>query len=249
MEDETLAKVPWWPAPGGPARVIVPIVASTLQEALRQARDIATTDAELVEWRADCLQMALPSDTLAVIAKGLHDLVCPRPLIFTWRTADEGGRAASDEHYESVTRCAIDERAADLVDIQMRHPAAQSLIKAALAVGLPVVGSWHAIDAAPTRQEIVTALTDAEQAGVSVAKVAIMPQHATDVVALLSATAERSATARIPLLTMAMGSLGRASRVFGYVFGSQATFATVDGESAPGQPSLTSLRDTWASFE
>ena len=248
MGDTTTAKTPWWPTPSGPARVIVPIVASTVEDALAQARTVATTNAELVEWRADYLNMTLPCPTLAVIAKGIHDLVAPRPLIFTWRTANEGGRATSDACYETVTRCVIDERAADLVDVQVRHPAARSLIDAAKTAGLPVIGSWHAMDAAPKHDAIVAALTQAEGAGASVAKVAILPADAADVAALLAATAERAASARIPLMTVAMGDLGRDSRIFGYIFGSQATFASVGGTSAPGQPTLEALRTAWATL-
>jgi len=239
----------WWPSPHGPARVIVPIVASDAADADRQAQAIADCDADLVEWRADAWSGVLTPGEAVELSCRLRNTVAPKPLIFTWRTAGEGGCAtpAADERYREITAAVIDARSADLADVQINHPAAVHLLDTARNTGMPVIGSWHDVNGTPESEAIVAALAQAEVDGASVAKVAVTPHNPADVAALLSATAERAAVARVPLVTMAMGSLGLVSRVFGYVFGSQATFAVVGQSSAPGQPSLLELRKAWDS--
>lgn len=238
----------WWPPPSGPARVIVPLAASDIDQLLGQARMAATSDAELVEWRADALTPSLPAATVAVIAKGIADLVAPRPLIFTWRTADEGGKSENDSAYLDVTQTVITAGAAGLVDVQVGHPAAADVISLARQASVPVIGSWHSFDEMPSRQAIVASLAQAEQAGASVAKVAVMPTRPEDVVTLMAATADRADVSGVPLITVAMGELGVVSRVFGHVFGSQATFASLGVPSAPGQLALDDLRAYWAAL-
>jgi len=224
--------------------VIVPIVAAGESDACTQAEAIAATDADMVEWRADGMGTASQVGLVA-LALRLSAIVAGKPLVFTWRTADEGGLAATDAAYSALTRAIIDARAAALVDVQIRHPGAGRLIAAAKAAGVPVIGSWHDVGGTPPAPAIVAALADAEAAGADVAKVAVTARTPADVASLLAATRERFAVARIPLMTMAMGAVGLPSRLDGHRYGSQATFASVGPSSAPGQPSLDDLRRAW----
>jgi len=238
----------WWPEPNGLNRVIVPVVAPTVEEAEQQAKVIAQSDADLVEWRADYLSVPLPGAMLAVIAASLVDLVAPKPLLFTWRTADEGGQAPveADTAYAEIVAAVLQTKSAGLVDIQTHHRAATALMQLAKQCGVPVVGSWHDQVATPSSQEIVDALVRAWQMGASVAKVAVTPHDQADAVVLLGATLAASDAVPIPLITISMGAEGLVSRVFGQRFGSSATFATIGAASAPGQLELPALKQWWA---
>lgn len=238
----------WWPEPTGPTRVIVPVVATTVEAAEQQAKAIAQTDADLVEWRADYLAVPLPGAMLAVVAASLRDLVTPKPLLFTWRTADEGGLAQdeADADYTEIVTAVLRAKAADLVDVEIHHPAAPTLMSAAKEFGVPVVGSWHDTQATPPAEEIGDALKRAWQMGASVAKVAVTPHDEADVVTVLNTTLLAAHAVPIPLITVSMGELGLVGRVFGHMFGSSATFASVGVASAPGQVELSVLRQLWA---
>ena len=60
-----------------------------------------------------------------------------------------------------------------------------------------------------------------------ICKIAVMPQDATDVLTLLSATNEMyTHYASVPIVTMSMGQLGMISRVTGQLFGSALTFGS-----------------------
>jgi len=246
----SVSEASWWPAPAGLNRVIVPVIAATVEEVEQQARAVALADADLVEWRADGLIVPLPAATLAIIAESLRELVAPKPLLFTWRTSDEGGLAPEevDDGYAEIVAAVLRAKTADLVDVQVRHPAARRLMGVAKEAGVPVVGSWHDTQATPPLGEIVDALAEAESLGASVAKVAVTPCSQGDVITLLSATSQAAKIISIPMITMSMGELGLASRVFGHMLGSQATFATVGAASAPGQLELPALKQYWGLF-
>ena len=237
----------WWPEPRGLNRVIVPVVATTVEEAERRAKVVAKTAADLVEWRADGLAVPLSAATLAIIADDLREIVAPKPLLFTWRTCEEGGRApeAADAHYAEIVTAVLKAKTADLVDVQIRHPAAPQLLGVAKELGVPVVGSWHDMQATPTVGEIADALAQAESLGASVAKVAVTPHDGDDLDTLANASTRAFDTARIPLIVVGMGEVGMVSRVYGHLFGSQATFASVGEPSAPGQLDLAALQTIW----
>jgi 3-dehydroquinate dehydratase-1 len=72
--------------------------------------------------------------------------------------------------------------------------------------------------------------------GADIAKIAVMPNSSVDVLTLLMATAEMSEEyADRPLITISMSQRGVISRLTGELFGSAATFGSVDRTSAPGQ--------------
>ena len=86
----------------------------------------------------------------------------------------------------------------------------------------------------------------AERLGADVAKVAVMPSDAQDVLALLAATDRARQTLSIPLISMSMGGVGSLSRIMGWVYGSAATFAVGQTSSAPGQIAIEDLRTVLA---
>ena len=81
------------------------------------------------------------------------------------------------------------------------------------------------------------------QLGADVPKLACMPHSASDVLTLLTATAEMNKEIANPLITMAMGDIGKVTRVAGQVFGSSLSFGAVGQTSAPGQLSIEDLRN------
>ena len=79
-------------------------------------------------------------------------------------------------------------------------------------------------------------LDQMRQGGADVAKLAVMPQRADDVLRLMKVTNDmKQRYPALPLVTMSMGSLGVISRVAGEAFGSCITFGADGDVSAPGQ--------------
>ncbi|EFV92314.1 3-dehydroquinate dehydratase [Dietzia cinnamea P4] len=176
---------------------------------------------------------------LGALAAALPDT----PILATFRTTAEGGGAPlSDELYVRLVDTLAASGLAAAVDVEYRHPLAARAIATAHEHGVAVVASNHDFDATPPVEEIVARLAAMEEAGADVAKIAVMPRSAADVVTLLAATERRYRDAGIPLITMSMGASGAVTRVGGGAFGSAATFATVGEASAPGQLPAAGVR-------
>ena len=116
----------------------------------------------------------------------------------------------------------------DLLDIELfANPlAADTLIHEAKKMGIKIVLCNHDFQKTPSQEEIVARLRQMQMRQADICKIAVMPQDATDVLTLLSATNEMyTHYASVPIVTMSMGQLGMISRVTGQLFGSALTLA------------------------
>lgn len=226
--------------------VVVPLTGPTQDALLAEARAVVAAAPDVVEWRVDHLADGAPRpEQVVAVGRALVAALAGLPLLVTVRTAHEGGRAdVDDAAYEALQTAALDAGLADLLDVETGRDAATvaRLVARAHAAGVPVVGSSHDFDGTPPREVLVARLLGMAAAGADVLKIAVMPHDPGDVLTLLAATWETAGRTDRPLITMAMGELGVASRVAGGAFGSAATFGTVGAPSAPGQVELGALR-------
>ena len=229
--------------------IIVPLTARDPEELERQIGELddarpaagAPRLFDLVEWRVDLYEpftAGAGSDPAPAVAalQRIAESLPDTPVLATFRTRAEGGTAEiSPADYVTLLRALADTGLAAAVDVEYRHELSAEAIDAAHAAGVPVVASNHDFEATPPAEEIVRRLRAMEDAGADVAKIAVMPRSAADVVTLLAATEQAHRLVGVPLVTMSMGALGAVTRLGGGVFGSAATFATVGPPSAPGQ--------------
>lgn len=238
--------------------IIVPLTARDPEALERQidALDAARPAAgaprlfDLVEWRVDLYEPATagpggdPAPEVAVAAlQRIAERLPDTPVLATFRTRAEGGEAElTPEHYVGLVGALASTGLAAAVDVEHRHPLSADAIAGVHAHDTPVVASNHDFDATPPADEIVGRLQAMERAGADVAKIAVMPRSAADVVSLLDATERAHRAVGIPLITMSMGALGAVTRIGGGTFGSAATFATIGPPSAPGQLAAQGVR-------
>lgn len=231
--------------------IIVPITATDPAQLEKQARALAGNPVvDMVEWRVDLYEPFIagagthPAPAVAAL-EALSGQLPDTPILATYRTTAEGGSAEiSDDAYVALIDALAATGLAAAVDVEYRHPLATAAIDAAHAHGVAVVVSNHDFEGTPAGEEIIARLEAMEDAGADVAKVAVMPRSAADVVTLLAATERRYRVAGIPLITMSMGDQGAVTRIGGGTFGSAATFATVGDASAPGQLPASGVRAT-----
>ncbi|MFM8585207.1 MAG: type I 3-dehydroquinate dehydratase [Gammaproteobacteria bacterium] len=219
--------------------------------------DLATLDVDLgslvalapdvIEWRVDHFRAVNSENEVFAAASRLRAAAGERPLIFTLRSEGEGG-AKTDLEPTAVGRLLIraaESKSFEFIDVELSWPAnlVEAVIDAAHQNDVQVIVSSHHFDGTPSEDEIIGLLARAVEVGADVAKVAVMPDTMTDVIRLLSATERAARTLPVPLITMAMGSLGVVTRVFGSFFGSALTFAASEKSSAPGQLPIETLRE------
>ncbi|MDR1033393.1 MAG: type I 3-dehydroquinate dehydratase [Bifidobacteriaceae bacterium] len=77
----------------GEPKIVVPIVEKTDSEILNRALQIAETRADMIELRADYYEYGTDSKKVITLLKKLWGTVPNLPIIFTFRTKDEGGKA------------------------------------------------------------------------------------------------------------------------------------------------------------
>jgi len=234
---------------GGDAPLVcVPLVATERVALLEEAQAVEQYAPDLLEWRADYVLGLMPDHVAGLLAE-LRPIIGETPLIFTYRSPQEGGRAPADLALRlQIILAALASPHADIVDLELSSgtDAVRAVRQEAGKQGKKLLLSWHNFVATPAESFISRKFLEARQLGADIAKVAVMPNSHRDVLALLNATlTARQEMPDMPLISMSMGPLGVVSRVFGGNFGIDVTFAQGLAASAPGQIPVRDLRSIW----
>ncbi len=231
----------------GIPKICVPIVAKTKDEILSVAKDILNTKADIVEWRADWYVDVNDIEKVKQVINELVNILVNIPLIFTIRTAEEGGECTiKTEDYISTLIEVVKSGNVDLVDFEVSRgeEVVKDFVKFAHSNDVKVIGSNHDFEKTPRSEELVTKLRKMQALNVDIPKIAVMPKCKLDVLTLLEATVIMSENyADRPIITMSMGELGVVTRVAGKVFGSALTFGALGKVSAPGQIAIEDLSE------
>ncbi|MFC6992245.1 type I 3-dehydroquinate dehydratase [Haladaptatus sp. GCM10025707] len=196
----------------------------------------ARPHADAVEFRMD-----LAADPLAALRNYGGTL----PIIATNRVNWEGGQAEDDATRLDTLCAAAAETAVEAVDIELAailNGDGARVVDAARESDTKVIVSVHDFEETPRIAELRHLLKEATDHG-DVGKLACTATSVDDVLDLLFATRTFSMNGR-PVATMAMGKLGRHSRVVAPLYGSCLGFAPIRPEdaTAPGQYDLGTLR-------
>ena len=214
-------------------KICLPITDITRDGITDRAREMAALPVECVEWRVDFY--AGYEQELLSVAEELKQILQNKELIVTLRTEAEGGEANGGRFdYEALLLGLLQQDKVDYVDVEiMRAP--ESVL--AFTKGkTKLIGSYHDFAKTDSCREIVAKLNRAKELGMDVGKYACMPNTKEDVETLLEATAQMKEYAPdYPIITMSMGELGKMSRLYGGLYGSEVSFGCLEHASAPGQ--------------
>lgn len=231
----------------GIPKICVPIVGKTIEEIEEQAKEIVALSIDLVEWRCDWYENVSSREKVSEVMRELRNVLGDIPLLFTFRTAEEGGeKTIGLDEYVALNKMAIESGNMDLVDVQMLlgDDVLKQLAEYAHKYGVKIVASNHDFTKTPEQEVIVGRLQHMQELGADIAKIAVMPNTKEDVKKLLEATREVSQNEDSgPIITMAMSELGKNSRIEGEIYGSAVTFGSAKEASAPGQIPARELAD------
>ncbi|WP_080876366.1 type I 3-dehydroquinate dehydratase [Oceanobacillus timonensis] len=225
--------------------ICIPLTSSTKAALIEEAARYQQEGADVVEWRADIFEEVENHTAVEQVLKDLTAVLKGIPLIFTFRSHQEGGeKELSTADYVALNQFVIETGLVDFVDVELYQgeDTVQNLISTAHQQHTYVIVSNHDFQKTPPKSDIVSRLKQAEELGGDVLKIAVMPKETDDVLALLAATNEMKKDTKKPMITMAMGPLGVVSRLSGQVFGSALTFGAGEKASAPGQVPVGELR-------
>lgn len=223
----------------GRPKICIPLMGKDEGQIAKAAEEIKRLPAEVVEWRADSFSDLLKPDAIAKCLVLLRKILGrDMPILFTVRTKKEGGEA--DLSLDEYRHCCISaaEGEADLVDVELTagKESAEFLIDKVHRRSKKVILSSHDFTGTPDEEEMLCRLRRMQEWGADISKLAVMPNHPSDVLRLLSVTlAMKETYADRPFITMSMGTDGMISRLCGETFGSCMTFGCAQRASAPGQ--------------
>ena len=214
-------------------KIVVSIAPTSVEEAKRLTPE-SYQEADLIEWRADDLS----ADLILKVAPIVFDKFASTSVIFTIRTVEEGGNIQIDEasYLQLIQEIS---KLYSLAYIDVQYFTYPNVYEQVASLG-KIILSYHDFSRLPEDfLERCQILTDQKPA---IVKIAIMPQEAADVLQLMLWTREFSnQNPHQTYVTMAMGELGRLSRLGADISGSAWSFASVGQASAPGQVALKDL--------
>ncbi len=222
----------------GMPKICVPAMPADSREMYADAERIVRSPADIIELRADHIRNYKDEANISAVLKAVRDSVPNRPVLFTLRTADEGGRASVNRsEYVQICRSAIDSGMADAVDIELLWGAetAEELVSYARERGVVSVVSMHDFDKTPEASLIVELMNMMQSTGADIIKMAAMPSDNADMAEIYSASHVLKNTLQVPFILIAMSVAGAATRIGAEQIGSAVTFASAGSASAPGQ--------------
>lgn len=227
------------------------VVATIGEKPLETAKKAASLGADVLELRLDLAGIKTPEAAAGIIGKLKSETGLP--LLVTNRSPEEGGKWEGSEGErigllkallfseekgkgDSAPGLSPSSASLDAVDIELsaEKTLRDELIRATKDQGKTVIISYHDFSKTPTVQEMKKILEKAFHAGANIAKLAVMPLSGEDVLSLLRVTLEARNENR-PVCTIAMGELGKHTRVIAPFYGSLLTYASVEKAAAPGQ--------------
>lgn len=208
--------------------VCAPIVEKDSKLALQSAKKAIDLGADILEFRIDALENPDQEDILQLI------IDIDYPIIATNRVQNEGGFFnGSEKKRTSILIKAA--RYADIVDIELQTD--EKLRSKVIKASKSTIISYHDFKKTPSFEELLCVVKKEKEIG-DIAKFAVTPNNKKDTLTVLKVLSEVQNT-----IGIAMGDIGKYTRVVAPIFGSPITFASIDKGSAPGQLDIKTTKD------
>jgi len=214
------------------------VVAVILEKPLETSTKAAEMGADILEIRLDLLGIRDLETAAETVRKIKSETGIP--VILTNRSSTEGGKweGKEAERIGLLKNLLFLKDGPDAVDIELstEREARDRVVKAAKACGKTVIVSYHDFSKTPAFQEMRTIFQEAFLAGADIAKLAVMPHSRGEVLDLLKVALD-AREAGSAVCAIAMGKLGKHTRVIAPFYGSVLTYAAVEDavSAAPGQ--------------
>ena len=145
----------------GAPKIIVSLMAKDIASVKSEALAYREADFDILEWRVDHFADLSNVESVMAAAKILRETMPEKPLLFTFRSAKEGGeQAISTEAYIALNRAAIDSGLVDMIDLELftGDDQVKETVAYAHAHDVKVVMSNHDFHKTPEAEEIIARL-------------------------------------------------------------------------------------------
>ncbi|MCC8152119.1 MAG: type I 3-dehydroquinate dehydratase [Lachnospiraceae bacterium] len=224
--------------------ICVPVVEKDAAAVVKKIDELVQKQVQMIEWRVDCFDEIGQPERVKAVLEEVRPLVKDTVMLFTIRTAKQGGNASLEEKkILFLNELAAKSGSIDLVDLEFFEATKpEREIRRLQRMGVHVIASHHDFHATPDDRILRMLMEQMKQGGADIAKLAVMSNSVDDVLRILKLTNDmKQKYPTLPIITMSMGGTGVISRIVGETVGSCVTFGA-DGEvSAPGQMQMDTL--------
>lgn len=198
-------------------------------------------EADLIEWRADAYSWDNHTDVL----RELRNVIGNKPIIYTFRTKNEGGAAISPDKYKSLLLSVAKDGVADIIDVEVFFikDDAREFINQIKKYDVKIIGSYHDMAKTPDTEELIYRFSVIDSCNADILKIATEPLNKKDVIhTMMASTFICERPDAKPVIAISMGEIGKVTRFIGEFTGSAISFAKI-GESNLGQPDIKELKE------
>lgn len=232
----------------GKPKICVLVMGRNEAEVLEAAKKAAESKADLIEWRADSLtEGEFDEDFHNEILAKMRGIIGEMPIIYTFRTLIEGGKEIENEKYKDLILSVANAGITDIIDVEIfsfKLKARDIIDEIHSFTNVKVIGSYHDFEGTPDTAELVYRLSVIDNCNADILKIATMPHKKKDVMRIMTATILTYTRPNPkPIISIAMGNMGRVTRLLGGFTGSAITFASIGRSSAPGQMDIEEVRE------
>jgi len=213
-------------------QICVSLTEETTEAVIDRMVDLAPV-ADLFEIRGD---MVLDLDLLTILRART------RPVLFTCRSAREGGAWKDTDTRRRMTLLEAVKRGCEYVDVEYRSDFLDVIIEKA---GNGLVLSYHDLEGTPADLDELYFRMCAK--GADIVKIAVTPRSIADVGHVLDFAQRMAKGGGKPVIAIAMGPMGLVTRVVAGRYGAPFTFASAATgvEAAPGQLPAALMADLY----
>lgn len=244
----------------GRPKIAVPITGINHEEIMEQVAEAMKTPCDMLEWRADYFFGEMPGLEEKVENKAAHMEMIrilddidykteSMPLIFKIKGINQGGKLLLDrKHAYDLAALAAQSKLIDFVDMELLDDDdsfdAEQVINQVNEIhkyGVKVIHSYHDFEDMPSLEQIVSLASNMRALGADVVKICGTAAGTDDAKVMLEAAAQLTAGDQNPVILIAMGQQGIATRVAGGKYGSCISYAYCGESTAEGQVDVETL--------
>ena len=185
--------------------ICVPVVAPERETIIETIKSLTEQKVQMIEWRVDCFREADDVAAVRAVLDTVKPFLTETIFLFTFRTKQQGGSRRMEEwKILKLNETAAKSGCADMIDLEFFEATKpEKEIRRFQRMGVRVIASHHDFDATPDDRILRMLMEQMQQGGADVAKLAVMPQSADDVVRLLKLTNDmKQKYPTLPVVTM-----------------------------------------------
>ncbi|KSB39689.1 type I 3-dehydroquinate dehydratase, partial [Salmonella enterica] len=155
----------------GAPKIIVSLMGKTITDVKSEALAYRKADFDILEWRVDHFANVTTTESVLEAAGAIREIITDKPLLFTFRSAKEGGeQALTTGQYIALNRAAVDSGLVDMIDLELftGDDEVKATVSYAHQHNVAVIMSNHDFHKTPAAEEIVQRLRKMQELGADI---------------------------------------------------------------------------------